>query len=119
MLKMQAEVSGAGYAIYWKYDGHKATHSKSFVSEAYKAELKAVNKKVSFAEASEAIDYDLRGDFPVSKVMRDRQPVYIQDMSTCPLDLERAEVAKTYLIESAAFVLCLRFYLHFRLACVS
>ena len=104
MLKLQTQISNASYAIYWKYDGAVATKRQSYMSPVYKAELKAVGKSISFAEASQSITYDLKGDMPVAQVMRDRKPIFIEDMSTCELDLERAEIAKSYFVEGAAFV---------------
>ena len=104
MLKLQTQISGASYAIYWKYDGKVATERQSYVTDEYRAELKAVGKSVTFAEASQAITYDLEGDKPIAQVMRNRQPIFIEDMSTCTLDTERAEVAKSYLIDGVAFV---------------
>ena len=68
MLKLQTQISGASYAIYWKYDGKVATERQSYVTDEYRAELKAVGKSVTFAEASQAITYDLEGDKPINEL---------------------------------------------------
>ena len=105
MLKLQAEVSGASYALYWQYNGEagEVGTKSSYVTDAYRKELAAQGKTVSFAEASQSVAYSLEGNSPIAQVMRERQSIFIPDMTAVP-DSSRSEVAKSYLIDGAAFV---------------
>jgi putative membrane protein len=103
-LSLQTQIAGASYAIYWAHEGAYAVQRASHVTDTYRAELKALDKTITFPEASQAITYDLEGSTPIAQVMRERQPMVVLDMSACLLDTERAQVAEAYLVESVAFV---------------
>ena len=101
-LKMQADSSGAGYAIYWKQEGGKATVAVSYVSDRYKAELKAAGKTFSFVDASETTAVQLDDPTPAGQALRTRQKFFVKEASKC--SDSRASVADDYLIESIAYV---------------
>ena len=103
-LKMQAESSGAAYAVYWKKEYTTGVVVGSpYVAEWHRKELAAKGKKLSYAEISQAVTYDMLGESPVAKVMRARQAQYAPDVKKV-LNSERAKLAEEYLIGSSAFV---------------
>jgi predicted membrane chloride channel (bestrophin family) len=106
MLKMQAEAIGASYAVYWKkvYSSAQIV-GKPFVSKEHRAELVATGKKLSYAEVSQSVKYDMLGDSPVAQALRTRKPIYVADVkATCGKASDRAAIAEEYLIDQAAFV---------------
>merc|ERR1719343_988405 len=102
-LKMRCDTSGAGYALYWKESGGKATVAGDYVTPARQAALRAKGKASSFAEASKDFTMDLVGDGPVATVFKTREPVYIQDVATCN-SMKRGGLAVDYGIKSICLV---------------
>jgi hypothetical protein len=61
-MQLQADSAGAGYAIYWKKEKGRAVVAGEYISKCYRAELEAEGKTISFAEASEALTFDIAGE---------------------------------------------------------
>jgi len=101
-LKMQAEGSGAAYAIYWSQDGTSAKAKKTYVTAQYRALMDKAGKKLSFPEVSEGNTFELAGESPVARAMRTRKPIYISDIKAETTDA-RANIADEYLIDQVAF----------------
>ena len=74
-----------------------------YVAQWHRDELDAAGKKLSYAEVSQAVTYDMLGDSPVAEVMRTRKAKYVPDVKAV-LNSERAKIAEEYMIESSAFV---------------
>lgn len=102
-LKMRCDTSGAGYALYWQHSDGKLAVSGSYVTPARQAALAQQGFLDSFAEASRGYTLDPQGDGPVARVMKTREPVFIEDVVTCT-DLKRGEVAMKYGIKSICIV---------------
>merc|ERR1719343_670254 len=102
-LKMRCDTSGAGYALYWKETDGKAVVAGDYVTPARKAALEAKGKTSSFAEASKEYTMEVSGDGPVATVLKTREPVYIQDVTTCDT-MKRGGVAAEYGIKSVCLV---------------
>ena len=98
-LKMRCDLSGAGYAAYWKEVNGKLTIAGDYVSPARRAALVASGKTSSFAEESEDYQIDLDGMGPVAQVYRTNDPVFIEDAQKCGT-LKRRELACEYGIGS-------------------
>ena len=101
-LKMQADSSGAGYAIYWKQQGGKAVVAVSYLADWYKAELKAAGKTFSFIDASETTEIKVSDTSPAGEALRTRQAFFVKEANKC--SDTRAAVVDDYLIESIAYV---------------
>ena len=76
---------------------------KPYVAQWHRDELAAAGKKLSFAEVSEAVKYDMLGDSPVASVIRNRKQMFVPDVKAV-LNSDRSKIAEEYMIESAAFV---------------
>ena len=129
---MQAEASGAGYAIYWQQSGDVAEVAGYYTTPAYMAEVNAAGKSFGFAEACESVLIPTTGKssvaqvrrtlllssaqhhlFPTSshlfiyasftQVLRTRKPVYVQDVLNSP-SKQRRGIAEDYFIESVAYL---------------
>jgi len=102
-LKMQADIAGAGYSIYWSQEGSKAVAARTYSSDEYRGALAGAGKQFSFAEASQATSFELSGESPVAQVMRTHNSVFIQDASKAEDD-PRAFTTESYLIDSVAYI---------------
>jgi hypothetical protein len=101
-LKMRCDTSGAGYAMYWKETFGKLTIAGSYLSEGGKADLVAMGKDKSFAEASYGVKLDADSDGPVATVFRTQEPVYFQDVLQS--NMKRKALAAESGIKSVCFV---------------
>ena len=102
-LKMQCELTGAGYGIYWADQDGEAVVADRYVTPGHAAELKAAGKRLSFAEASQATIMRADGNSPVAEVLRSRQPVLVEDAKSCVRD-GRSAAAVEYGIQSICYV---------------
>lgn len=100
---MRCDTSGAGYALYWQLADGQLAVSGSYVTPARKAALEKQGFKDSFADASKGYTLDPAGNGPVARVMKTREPVFIQDVGTCT-DMKRGGLAKEYGIKSICLV---------------
>jgi len=109
-LKMQCELSGAGYALYWtlaKPSGYepwveKAVVAGSYVSEAREAVLRAEGRTSSCVEESKAYVLDASTPSPTFAALQTKKPLYLQEAVECEV-FERRELFRTYNIGSVAF----------------
>lgn len=102
-LKMRSDTSGAGYCIYWLKVGDEMVVADQYVSPARRQELLASGKTSSYAEASEGVKLDAKGDGPVATVYRTGKPVFVPNAAE-ELKLKRREFAKEYGIKSMCFI---------------
>jgi len=107
MLTLECQASGAGYAIYWtRSPDNKAVVAGSYTSDAFKAELEARGRVLTFPEASESFSPSLVDLSPVAEVLRTRKPVFIADVPTCDGEqyFQRRGMAIDYSVQSIAFL---------------
>lgn len=74
-----------------------------YVAQWHRDELAKAGKKLSFAEVSQAVKYDMLGDSPVASVIRNRKQMFVPDVKAV-LSSERSKIAEEYMIDAAAFV---------------
>ena len=102
-LKMQCDVSGAGYAMYWKESEGQLTIVGDYITPARRAALDEQEIEGSFAKASREVTIDLDGIGPIGKVMREREPMFVKDVPY-ETTMKRRSIAQNYGIKSIMFM---------------
>jgi len=102
-LKMQCEISGAGYAIYWTPVGDELVVAGSYITPARKAALAAQGKEGSFAEAGKDFQLPQDGSGPIATVYATLDPMFIADAGACD-QLKRKEIANHFGIASMSLI---------------
>ena len=90
-------------AMYWKEVEGKLVIAGEYVTPQRQETLRKLNKKASFAEASQKITIDVGSDTPFARVMQTDAPVFIQDVKTCTT-MDRAGLAAEYAIGSLCLI---------------
>ena len=106
VLKMRCDTAGSGYALYWKQGANRLTVGAGYVTPARKAELEAMGKKDTFADACKDLVLDAAGDNAVAKALVSGTPIFIEDVSTDD-KFARKELAAAYGIRSICFIAAL------------
>jgi len=86
-LKMQCEATNAAYAMYWKETAGVAVVAGRYVAPEHAAELRKTGKKVTFAEASQALTLVADETSGVGKVLINREPIFVQAHHPAPQGL--------------------------------
>lgn len=89
--------------MYWKEVEGKLVIAGEYVTPQRQETLRKLNKKASFAEASQKITIDVGSDTPFARVMQTDAPVFIQDVKTCTT-MDRAGLAAEYAIGSLCLI---------------
>lgn len=101
-LKMQCDIAGASYAIYWSNVNGELVVAGDYTTD----EARAANVKrglvSSFAEQSEGFALDAGGGGPVATCFRENRQEYISNVADSTLT--RADIAERYDINQIAFV---------------
>lgn len=102
-LKMQCDVSGAGYAMYWKESDGQLTIVGDYITPARRAALDEQEIEGSFAKASREVTIDIDGIGPIGKVMREREPMFVKEVPY-ETTMKRRSIAQNYGIKSIMFM---------------
>jgi hypothetical protein len=101
-LKMQCDVAGSGYAIFWADVGGSLVVAGDYTTDARRAATLASGLTKTFAEESESYSLPVDGDGPVSEVYRTGKPILVKDAGNS--NLLRRDLAKKYDLAEIAFI---------------